>query len=368
MEGGRSFDSIPEDIILYILSLLPLNCFLRLKCVCKAWYVLIKDLAEVQLKRSRETSLGMIQLHFTFSDRNMISLDICSLQIGGGLKTVMTKTFNYWKFIDFGQYSINGLICLTDVKNFYVCNPTTEEFVTLPVYPPAPVTSRRCVYQIGFGYCPVTNQYKVLNIFQDFYEQEPVSMVKTAVITLGSSNNSWRILENPPPDYYYNLRDNVYLNGTIYWLVFYDDRCRQLLDITAFDVRDETFRFISQPQGLLYDNKSNLAEHEGRLCFIDSNMDEYFFEIYTMLEDHQWVFRYRFGLGDFVSLGVQSLFSVQYSCLKKGKIMIEPEWTGKWFLYDIKSKAFEAIPVRDSKINWITLIPFEESLTCICWD
>ena len=35
------FDSIPYDIILYIFSLLSLFCVFKLKCVCKAWHVLV---------------------------------------------------------------------------------------------------------------------------------------------------------------------------------------------------------------------------------------------------------------------------------------------------------------------------------------
>ena len=64
MEGGSSYDSLPHDIILhifsYIFSRLPLDCVFRLKCVCKAWSVLISDFEALHLKRLRETSRGII--------------------------------------------------------------------------------------------------------------------------------------------------------------------------------------------------------------------------------------------------------------------------------------------------------------------
>ena len=51
----------------------------------------------------------------------------------------------------------------------------------------------------------------------------------------------------------------------------------------------------------LYDKfLPSLSEHEGRLCLIEFNhLKEKYFEIYMMLEDHQWVSQYTFFLKDF---------------------------------------------------------------------
>ena len=66
---------------------------------------------------------------------------------------------------------------------------------------------KRRIYETGFGYSPLTNQYKVIIIFQDFCEKKPVSEVKVAVITVGSSSNSWRIIDDFPQYKYRDGRD-----------------------------------------------------------------------------------------------------------------------------------------------------------------
>lgn len=67
--------------------------------------------------------------------------------------------------------------------------PPQESF-TLP---PCHISS----YPIGFGYCRLTKQYKVVQIFQDFFKF--ATPVKAAVITVGAPPNSWRIIESSPP-------------------------------------------------------------------------------------------------------------------------------------------------------------------------
>ena len=96
MEGGSSYDSLPHDIILhifsYIFSRLPLDCVFRLKCVCKAWSVLISDFEALHLKRLRETSRGIICLHTHRDSRDCkISFEIRSLYVGGGFKILLKK-------------------------------------------------------------------------------------------------------------------------------------------------------------------------------------------------------------------------------------------------------------------------------------
>jgi len=51
-------------------------------------------------------------------------------------------------------------------------------------------------YGIGFGYCPLTNQYKVIKLLKDLDDT-----VKTAVITVGFGN-SWSIIDSPGVIYF----------------------------------------------------------------------------------------------------------------------------------------------------------------------
>ncbi|KAL4634413.1 hypothetical protein ACB092_04G197500 [Castanea dentata] len=292
IETGRSFfDSIPHQIILNIFLMLQLRYVLRLKSVCKAWYVLIhNDFIDLYFKLSRKNSFGIgIGLGTgpharDYDSKTMIPYEISSLQIGGGIKTLMIKNISAIDGCLSVRYSINGLIFLSDDDDFYVCNPSTGEFVTLPrfIHHPCPDTKRR-IYETGFGYSSLINQYKVIIIFQDFCGKKPVSKVKVAVITVRSSSNSWRIIDDFPQYKYLCERGTVCLNGTIYLMGFCDHRTH-LVEVLAFDVADETVRKITPPPEIYDKTLPNLSELEGKLCLIDFNDldDEKSFEIYMM--------------------------------------------------------------------------------------
>ena len=114
MEGGKNYDSLPGDITLRIFSLLPLYLVvLRLRLVCKVWYALITGFADEYLKRSKETSLGIVCCNSRRISSGVCSLDISSLQIRVGIK--MTKTLSTSPRFAFNN-SIKGLICLDNAK------------------------------------------------------------------------------------------------------------------------------------------------------------------------------------------------------------------------------------------------------------
>ncbi|XP_023924192.2 F-box protein At3g07870 [Quercus suber] len=393
MEGGSSYDSLPHDIILhifsYIFSRLPLDCVFRLKCVCKAWSVLISDFEALHLKRLRETSHGIICLHTHRDSRDCkISFEIRSLQVGRGFKTLLEKDVfrsnMYSRFLmNIGQvHSLDGLICLNDGEDFDVFNPTTKELNSLPPCPcdafPAFPDSRRSVMLSGFGYCPLTKQYKVLSIFHyvygDLFNQTPLSGFKAAIITVGRSNSSWRIIDIPSS---YPFSDNTTfcINGTFYWFNYSKNQNQyQYHHITAFNVSDETFQEIGlPPQVDMRPLKTlRLAEHEeGRLCLVDfvEHNGEHL-DVYIMLENHQWEFRFRVFFEDFQQYEYDASDSYPecVSCLRIGKILVFSDDAQRWHLYDIKSKALEFFNLGSSPPNnmFRGVSIFEESFTPIC--
>ena len=403
---GSNFDSIPREIILYIFSLtlltLPLHSLLRLRFVCKSWYVLITESAETYLKLSRETSLGIISYCYCYDNyfgvdgrRGKFFLRINSLQIGGGFKALMTKSINTnTTSLDTRLYlleSINGLIGLCDAKeNVHLCNPFIGEIVTLPCCDSGPVGRRRVIYVTGFGYASVTKQYKVIKLFGEYYKGKVFPKVKAAVITVGSSN-SWRIVETPINNDKSIWRDTVfldgtvydkstiwrntiYLDGTIYWLNFYGI---ESVMIMAFDVSDETFRRINLPSNLCdqFVSWKCLEIYEGRLCLVGFiQHPSKCLDLYIMLQDHRWVFRHRVLLEDFQPFDVQPFdiagsYCIRFSCLNQGKLILRQIGGREWVFYDIDSKVLEAVEIGNNGLNTpgftVVFCPFEESLVPI---
>ena len=63
-----------------------------------------------------------------------ISFVIRSLQVGGGIKTLIAKEISRSNIVPYWfprVYSLDGLICLRGGHDFHVFNPTTGEFVSL---------------------------------------------------------------------------------------------------------------------------------------------------------------------------------------------------------------------------------------------
>ncbi|XP_075661853.1 putative F-box protein At5g15660 [Castanea sativa] len=367
MGGGSSrssFNSMPPDIILHILSLasLPLHSLLRLRFLCKSLYVAVTELAEADLKRSRENSLGI-----TYS--RSIGIHIYSLQEGGGFKSLMGPEYVGADNIELLP-PINGLICFTALVDFHVCNPITGEFVTLPR---CLQCAQRFITGTGFGYCPQTKQYKVIESFEKFPMRNLASKFKAAIKTIGSSDQ-WRIVDCPMPIPRWGT---IYMDGTIYWLNVLNTIT---INITAFDVDSETFRRINPLPPDLYKfddsrrlggyDSMRLGEYEGRLCLVDyqPHYENFFLRIYIMLREHQWVFGYKVLLKDLQPYYAVDPYSINFSCLNKGKLILRIIGERKRVLfYNIKSRDFEALEVGDQGLNTtdfkVALSNFEGSLT-----
>lgn len=364
MGGGSSrssFNSIPHDVILHILSLtsLPLHSLLRLRFLCKSLYVAVTELAEADLKRSRENSLGI-----TYSCSRG-SVRIYSLQEGGGFKTLMGPIYVGTNTIELLP-SINGLIGFTDLVDFHVCNPITGELVTLPR---CLQCAQRFITGTGFGYCPQTKQYKVIKSFEEFPMRILVSKCKAAIKTVGSSD-PWSIVDCPMP---IPRKGTIYMDGTIYWLNVLNT---SIIDITAFDIDSETFRRINPPPPDLYkfdDSKHSmrLGEYEGRLCLVhyQPHYWNFFLKIYIMLRENQWVFGYKVLLKDLQPYNAvdDPEYCINFSCLNKGKLILGER--KRVLFYNIKSRDFEALEVGDQDLNTtdfkVALGHFEGSLTLI---
>nr|POF23351.1 f-box protein [Quercus suber] len=192
--------------------------------------------------------------------------------------------------------------------------------------------SQRHVILSGFGYCPLTKQYKVLSIFYyvcgGLFRQTPVSGVKAAIITVGHSNSLWRITDIPTTNYIFSDNETLCINGTFYWLSYSKDRNQyQYHHITAFNVNDETFHEISLPPQVntyTYPSKTLYSvEHEGRLCLVDfAERNEKYLDTYIMLENHRWEFRFRVFFEDFQQYVAYDSYPESVSCLEIGKILV----------------------------------------------
>ncbi|OMP04139.1 hypothetical protein COLO4_09908 [Corchorus olitorius] len=136
--------------------------------------------------------------------------------------------------------SCHGLLCFErNNSETYIVNPVLGSDDDLVIMLPSMNTETevpslfpvRIFNLMGFGFCPKTNQYKVVRTIR--------STLRVYICTLGT-DDSWREIEDLPTDRFTSCLPGVYLNGALHWLTYprieSDDR---KLEIYCFDVETE---------------------------------------------------------------------------------------------------------------------------------
>ncbi|XP_026395988.1 F-box protein At3g07870-like [Papaver somniferum] len=251
-------DSLPTDILVELLSRVPVESILECKLVCKRFGTLTRgsEFTKMHLRRQlqveepclffacRISMSGNRTLLFNggqVSDR--ISVDEKYIY-NQNLKRVyhprMHNNVSYNHLVG----SCNGLVCAFQhhhsvIDPIYICNPLTREYVYLPqlVEPDLGRVKGGEVYMYGriacgFGYVKSTDEYKVVRIR---YKNNGFADGNVEVYTLGSGRG-WRALGTV----LYGLeKSGTYANDAIYW-ISYDK-------VVAFDLANEEFRFLPVP-------------------------------------------------------------------------------------------------------------------------
>lgn len=292
--------NFPEEIVIDILTRLPVKSIVRFKCVCKGWCSLFSDkkFIESHLKQAfqdnkicfllRHIPNSKEKVHYMWSNESLGRFD--NLELAMQVKTNCYKIQNVrsglicegrsWEgeeiyllrsgknFEEIGKvevpvksktkyYSVvescNGLVCLTESNfngsyhsfNIFLWNPATREFRAIPeFYTDQIFASLLTVVGIGFAFQPLINDYKVVRIIyfipSDTYEVEVYSL----------NTDSWRKINlNIEIDCYIdNHVSQANINGALHWMVTnkgpFGHSCKSIL---SFDVNEEKFDQIGFP-------------------------------------------------------------------------------------------------------------------------
>ncbi|PON38289.1 Galactose oxidase [Parasponia andersonii] len=248
-------ESIPEEVIIELLSRLPSKSLVRFRAVCKAWNTLIGDTHFIskhlhQYSPSNDKNNGgsvLVNYCCPFSHTNVVLLlssdthDAISI-----FRLPCEMNFESMKVVG----SCNGLLCVTDDENgssmrsrIVLWNPSIRK---LRVLPKCGVGSANLCSEkvsgvvLGFGYHPIVDDYRIVRIvsLQHFGR----SCFRAEVYSLRT--DSWIEIDA--------MRCRIYesycvaLNGVLYWIAF----GRGVEDyefILSFDMSDWVFRRIELP-------------------------------------------------------------------------------------------------------------------------
>ncbi|KAG8483247.1 hypothetical protein CXB51_022185 [Gossypium anomalum] len=166
--------------------------------------------------------------------------------------------------------SCNGLVCIApDEDTLFLFNPSTRESKRIPDPPSGFVPNGWSVY--GFGFDFVNDDYKVVK----------VGCGTVCVYSLRT--DSWRIVCSFP--YLDNVSESgVLLNGTIHWMVSFEDGVDCRCVVAAFSLEEEVFSDMPAPDivdtsfefvvGFLM-NREALLDVDGKLLLYNLEDDSY---------------------------------------------------------------------------------------------
>ncbi|XP_026433788.1 F-box/kelch-repeat protein At3g23880-like [Papaver somniferum] len=145
----------------------------------------------------------------------------------------LTTPFTYvYKVIG----SANGLVCIYGWQEHItcICNPMTKKYVSLPT---RDYDGKYSHCSGGFGYLPLTNEYKVVQLYRTCTKPY---FIEAEVYTIGSGTG-WRIAWRLDLNFTFPLgtvERGVYANGAIHWKA--DNNSNR--NVLVFDLIEERLR------------------------------------------------------------------------------------------------------------------------------
>ncbi|XP_058223400.1 F-box protein At1g11270-like [Rhododendron vialii] len=236
---------LPNDVLIDILTRLPVKSLLRSKCVCKNWHNLIQNptFAQAHFRLQKLQDKGRIFLQYfndidapskyhyaLFPDETLASdayhdLDVLETRGSAGI-----------------DGPVNGLFCVFNFWDpFIIWNPAIREFRTLPFpgLPEFPPNFDIVYSNTGFGLDKSNDDYKVVLIRCIDYRVKDMPIVNDVYVHVYSlSTNTWRRLDGldyPSLEYLRRCRSEIgaYSDGVYYW--WPGD------GVLAFDMGNEVF-------------------------------------------------------------------------------------------------------------------------------
>ncbi|KAL1198334.1 F-box protein [Cardamine amara subsp. amara] len=287
-------DSIPDDLIVEILSRLPAKSVARFRCVSKLWASIFGRPKFTELFLTRSTAWPHIL--FALEDDGVWSFfSLPQRQKKSSTSLVVAAEMIFppenmqicsRRSRQFSCGYTSGLIYFYGMwikKNYsdtrpVICNPNTGRYVTLPYL----LRYRKC-YSF-FGFDPIDKQYKVL------FMAYPSGPDDNKILTFGTGKLRWRTIQCSIK--HEIVSEGICINGVLYYLGdredWVHDETSQNYMIVCFDVRSEKFKFIFVE--LLCDELINYKGKLGVIYYDDYTDDAIELRLWVLedLEKQEW--------------------------------------------------------------------------------
>ncbi|XP_026417469.1 F-box/kelch-repeat protein At3g06240-like [Papaver somniferum] len=213
--------TLPQDMIIDILTRLPVTSISGFKCVCKSWHDLFNDIQFRKLHYDRiniQKKSNLIKI-IAGKGNDLYSIDVYDSGKVSEVVKIVDYPFYNEKYREFDDNlgilgSCNGLVCIRprfDLICFW--NPSTKDHRIVSKVQQTETPSSWC--RFGFGYDLNTQDYRLVS-FERFMDERRGSQIM--VYSLAS--NSW---STTPYNMPYTLAcrarpTSLYFNEALHWL------------------------------------------------------------------------------------------------------------------------------------------------------
>ncbi|XP_022722824.1 F-box/kelch-repeat protein At3g23880 isoform X2 [Durio zibethinus] len=282
----------PLELIVEILSNLPVKSLLRFRCVCRSWNSLITDpffvkkhLQKAQNDPKFTKKRVLINTGNTQTQTQIqISIKSCSLAAIYEDLIVNSSEIEYpskrASRFDWIVGSCNGLICIAIRQDtVFLLNPSLRICKRLP---DLGFRKRRGCYTVyGFGFDASVDDYKVVRVFccqsegcGDGYE----SIVRVYSLR----TNCWKRIQDFPFGVPCD-EAGKYVDGRLNWAVFSRPEMGLSWTIVSLDLAEETYMEVLQPGFGVGVSERTLAILDGCLCVL-CNYGRLYADVWVMRE------------------------------------------------------------------------------------
>ncbi|XP_027116778.2 F-box/kelch-repeat protein At3g23880 [Coffea arabica] len=250
---SMTFPDFPHEILVEILSRLPVKSLVKFKCVSKSWLSLtsnphfIKAHLRISANKDDFRHHGLI---FTVLPPNSHShLKQCSLRSALNVEMSSIQVID----IDYPMKSphksvwvvgsCDGLVCIAIEENdLFLWNPAIRKYKKLPDL--AIRLKHGCYIIFGFGYDMLNDDYKVVAIFCVFRGGNDY---ETEVRVYSLKHDSWMRIENfkggvPLDD------SGKYANGKLHWAASRGFDSNHSWKIVSLDLGNESYGEVERPE------------------------------------------------------------------------------------------------------------------------
>ncbi|EFH43384.1 hypothetical protein ARALYDRAFT_353398 [Arabidopsis lyrata subsp. lyrata] len=195
---------LPEELVVEILSRVPLTSLSAARSTVKRWNALSKDRL-VCKGEARQQFLGFM----------VMDMRVCSVRFDLLNAPSIRQIGKLDQFQISDVFHCNGLVlCVMDnYSRLVVWNPYLGQTKLIES---GTAHFRSCYYSLG---CDSCGSHKILRFFNDSVQGSGRRVLKYEIYDVNSSSNSWRVL-HVTPDWYISSdhKRGVSLKGNTYWI------------------------------------------------------------------------------------------------------------------------------------------------------